>query len=350
MIVISGTPGTGKTKVAKELKKFNFKVVDFKKEIEKCNAIIGFDEKRKSKIVDEDKLTDCFKKYSENYYVVESHLAHFIDPKYVETCVILKCNPKELRKRLKKRGWNEKKIEENVEAEIMDIILEEAREIGHDLIVIDTTDKKPLEVAEIIWFNHLMNIIQKEMKVKIKVGDPFKTLIRCIISQRTKDETTDEVTKRLFSKFKSRKELAKASVDEIDKLIYPCGFHKVKAKWIKWIAENVKKVPSDRNELMKLPGVGEKTADITLSYGFGKPVIAIDVHVRVISERLGIKGDYSKMQKKLHELVPEERRLLINKLLVEFGKKICKTNAPKCNICPIRRWCKHHAGGNRRNS
>ncbi len=349
MIIITGTPGTGKTKVAKALKKFKFEIVDFKKEVEKCNAVVGFDKRRKSKIIDEEKLTDCFKKFSENYFVVESHLAHFIDPKYVETAVVLKCNPKELRKRLKRRGWSKEKIEENVEAEIMDIILEEAKEMGHNVLVIDTTNKKAEEVAEIIWFNHLMNILQKKLKVKIKVGDPFRTLIRCIISQRTKDETTDLVTERLFKKLKNQKGIAKASVEEIDKLIYPCGFHKVKAKWIKWIAENVKEVPRDREELMKLPGVGEKTADITLSYGFGEPVIAIDVHVRVISERLGITGNYSKMQKKLHELVPPERRLLINKLLVEFGKQICRTNAPKCDICPIRRWCKY-AGRNSRNN
>ncbi len=346
MIIITGTPGTGKTKVANALKKFGFKVIDFKKEVERCGAIVGFDKKRNSKIIDEEKITECFKKFSENFFVIESHLSHFIDPKFVETAVVLKCEPKELHRRLKKRGWNEKKIQENVEAEILDVILNETIENGHNPLVIDTTGKKPAEVAEIIWFNHLMNILQKQFKVKIKVGNPFRTLIRCIISQRTKDETTDEVTNKLFNKLKNQKGIANASVSEIDKLIYPCGFHKTKAKWIKWIAENVDKVPRDREKLMELPGVGKKTADITLSYGFGEPVIAIDVHVRVISERLGITGNYDEMQNKLHKLVPKERRLLINKLLVEFGKNICRTNAPKCNICPIKRWCKYYAGRN----
>ena len=129
---------------------------------------------------------------------------------------------------------------------------------------------------------------------------------------------------------------------EIDKLISKVGFHKRKAECIKKIAEITNgKIPRDRKSLLSFPCVGEKTADITLSYGFGIPIIAIDVHVNVISRRLGIKGNnYNELQKSLHKLFPENRRLLINKLFVEFGKDICRTKKPKCRICMIRKWCK----------
>lgn len=341
MIIITGTPGTGKTSVANELKKLNFKIINFEKRIKKCKLIVGYDKKRKSTIVNEDKLTNCFK-YLKRDDVVESHLSHFINPKYVETPVVLKCNPKELRKRLKRKGWNKKKIEENVESEIMDICLNETIENGHDPIVIDTTNKKPREVAEIIKFNHIANILNQKYKVKIKVGNPFKTLVRCILSQRTKDETTEEASKKLFSKLKNYKQIKSASIKEIDKLISKVGFHKRKAGCIKKIAEITNgKIPRNRKVLLSFPCVGKKTADITLSYGFGIPIIAIDVHVNVISRRLGIKGNnYDELQKSLHKLFPENRRLLINKLFVEFGKDVCRTKKPKCKICMIRKWCK----------
>ena len=341
MIIITGTPGTGKTSVAKELKRLNFKIVNFNKEIEKCNLIVGYDKKRKSKIVDENKLSDCYKKYDYNC-VVESHLSHFIDPKYVETSVVLKCNPKELRKRLKKKGWSKEKIEENIESEIMDICLNETIEMKHKPIVIDTTNKKPKEVAEIIMYNHMVNLLNKKYKIKIKVGNPTKTLIRCILSQRTKDEITDEVSRRLFKH--SIKEISEMKVSQIENIIKKVGFYRQKAKCIKHISKFAlkNKIPKDRNELLKLPCVGKKTADITLSYGFGIPVIAIDVHVKTISERWGINGDYDEMQEKLHNIFPEDRRLIVNKLLVEFGKDTCQTRKPKCENCIIKNWCKYY--------
>ena len=341
MIIITGTPGTGKTSVAKELRKLNFKIVDFDNEIKKCNLIIGYDKKRKSKIVDEMGLSNCFKKYDKRF-VVESHLSHFINPKYVETSVVLKCNPKELRGRLKKKGWNKRKIEENIESELMDICLNESIENGHKPIVIDTTNKKPSEIAKIIMYNHLINILNKKYKVKIKIGNPTKTLIRCILSQRTKDEITDEVSNKLLKH--SIKEISNMRINKIEDIIRKVGFYRQKAKCIKFISKFAlnNKIPKDRNKLMELPCVGKKTADITLSYGFGLPVIAIDVHVKTISERLGISGDYDEMQKKLHEIFPEDRRLIVNKLLVEFGKDTCQTKKPRCEKCMINSWCKYY--------
>ncbi len=346
MIIITGTPGTGKTSVARELKKMGFKVVNFERRVRECNLIVGYDKKRNSKIVDEDRISECFKDLGRDE-VVESHLSHFIDPKYVITSIVLITDPKVLIDRLKKRGWKKEKIEENVEAEIMQVCLNEAIERGHRPIIIDTTNGDFKRVARIIKFNHMLNILEKKYEIKIEIGNPFKTLIRCILSQRTKDETTDAESKKLFSKFKNAKELANAKVSDIDKTISKVGFHEMKARCIKEIAKITKgRIPRDRNLLIKLPCVGKKTADITLSYGFGLPVIAIDTHVSVISNRWGIKGDYDKMQKELHEIFPEDRRLIVNKLLVKFGKEICRKQRPKCNICPVKRWCKYYERNN----
>lgn len=141
-IIVSGTPGTGKTTTAKKLaRKIKGTYLDVNAVIKKYNLAEGYDNKRKSKIVDAKKLSKILIKLineSEKTLVIDSHLSHYLPNKYVKECVICKCSLDKLRRRLKKRGYGKAKIEENAEAEIMDVCLNEARENRHKIKIVDT--------------------------------------------------------------------------------------------------------------------------------------------------------------------------------------------------------------------
>ncbi len=148
-IAITGTPGTGKTEVAKILsEKLEVDLIDIKPLLERSK--VGFDKKRDSDIIDETVLSKEFEKIKGNF-VIEGHMAHFIDSKDVDFCIVLMTNSNELRKRLLKRGWDKEKIEENVLAEQMKICYGEAIDNKHKCIVYDTSNKTSEEsVKEIL--------------------------------------------------------------------------------------------------------------------------------------------------------------------------------------------------------
>ncbi len=142
LIAISGTPGTGKSTVAKLLaKKLNLKYLNLNKLAGELGLIIGYDEKRKAKIID----VDALRSLELDDAVIEGHLAHYLNSDFL---IILRCAPKELKERLEKRGWSKEKIRENVEAEFMNIIVEEAKELGKKFFQVDTTNRSPQEVVE----------------------------------------------------------------------------------------------------------------------------------------------------------------------------------------------------------
>lgn len=193
----------------------------------------------------------------------------------------------------------------------------------------------------------IIKILNEKYKIKPWKEEPFKLLIGTILSQRTKDEKTSQAWKKLFSKAETPEKILKLSEKEIESLIKEVGFYRQKARRIKQVSKIILekykgKVPSSREELMNLPGVGPKTADVVLSYSFEKPVIAVDTHVATISKRLGwTKSDNpEKIREDLHRIIPKKYRLLINSLFVEFGKEICKAK-PKCYKCPILKFCKY---------
>ena len=148
-IVVTGTPGTGKTTLAKNLaQKLNFLYLDVNKIIFKYKLSEGYDNKRKTKIIDINKLNKRlileiknFKKQNKKFkgIIIDSHLSHYLPRKYVDICIVTKCGIKELNKRLKKKEFNKSKIQENVQAEIFDICYNEAKERKHKIILVDTT-------------------------------------------------------------------------------------------------------------------------------------------------------------------------------------------------------------------
>jgi len=180
-------------------------------------------------------------------------------------------------------------------------------------------------------------------------GNPYRVLIRTILSQRTRDENTDQASGFLFAKYSTVHEISQADVADIEELIRPAGFYHVKAQRIKEVSEILLdefagEVPESIDELLTLPGVGRKTANCVLVYGFNKPAICVDVHVHRISNRLGLveTKNPDQTEDELKNLVPVKYWLEINDLMVQFGQTICRPISPLHELCPINDCCKFY--------
>ncbi len=202
----------------------------------------------------------------------------------------------------------------------------------------------------------IIKLLKKEVKdfenpVVSKIGeiqkDPFKVLISCILSLRTQDRTTGPVSLKLFKVADTPQKLAKMSLSKIQKIIKPVNYYITKSKRIKEIAKTLikkynGKVPNNFDELMKLKGVGKKTAAITMVYGHQKAdYIPVDVHVHVLSNRLGwIKTKNAEQSMdELMKIIPKKYWNDLNDLFVLHGQNICFTNSPVCSKCAIRTYC-----------
>ncbi len=179
--------------------------------------------------------------------------------------------------------------------------------------------------------------------------DPFKVLIATILSHRTRDENTEKASERLFSAYGTAAELARADLEKVREFIRPVGFYRVKAQKIRDVAQILLdkyhgRVPDTLDELIALPGVGRKTANCVLVYGFGKAAIPVDTHVHRISNRLGIVRTKTPEETEvaLTKAVDPKYWLMINELFVKFGQTVCKPIGPRCDICLLRRGCKYY--------
>ena len=177
-------------------------------------------------------------------------------------------------------------------------------------------------------------------------SDPFRVLITTILSQRTTGENTAKASKRLFSTFTTPREMAEARVKEIEELIKPSGFYRIKAKRIKEVSRIIAekysgKLPAKLEELLSLPGVGRKTANCVLVYGFGKSALPVDTHVHRVSNRLGLVKTKTPedTEEALRKRISKEYWININELFVKFGRDICRPLKPKCNACFLRAEC-----------
>ncbi len=197
--------------------------------------------------------------------------------------------------------------------------------------------------------DEIENVIEGEThldQLAKKRNDPFKVLISTILSARSRDSITEQVTKNLFSKYKTPQDISSANIDILEELVHKSGFYKVKAARIKEVSRIISedymgKVPRDFNELVSLPGVGAKTANCVLVYAFNIPAIPVDTHVHRIPNRLGwIKTTKPEQtEKRLKEIIPKSQWIRVNRLFVRFGQEICLPIHPKCDSCPLNAIC-----------
>ncbi len=172
----------------------------------------------------------------------------------------------------------------------------------------------------------------------------FQILTGVLISSRTKDQITLEASRRLFLRAKNFRQLADLSEAEIAALIYPAGFYRIKSRQLKKIAELLKEkeeIPQTMSELLKLPGIGIKSASLILQLAFDRAEIAVDTHVQKVSQRLGWTSEKKpeKIARDLAELFPVSIHKKINLLLVAFGQTICLKKKPLCKYCPLTASC-----------
>ena len=203
--------------------------------------------------------------------------------------------------------------------------------------------------------NKTMNAVQPPRMTALRqlhdaeTSGPFSILIGTILSARTRDENTAKVVKKLFAVYKNAKELSGARVRDVERIIKSIGFYHVKARRIIDVAgiihsEYGGKVPKDLASLIKLPGVGRKTANCVLVYAYEKPAIPVDIHVHRISNRLGLVNTKTPEETEfaLMKKIPKKFWLEINDTFVMYGQNICKPISPMCEVCRIRRGCKYY--------
>ena len=207
----------------------------------------------------------------------------------------------------------------------------------------------PVDIAAIYrilrdqFHRHHMPVVDL---IEAQTRDPFKVLVSTILSARTKDQTTAEASRRLFGRVGGAGDLRRLPVDAIEHLIYPVGFYKNKARFLKELPDRLDelfegRVPDTVEELIRLPGVGRKTANLVVAIGFRKPAVCVDVHVHRICNRLGYVCTKTpfETEMKLREILPAKYWLMINSFLVSFGQHLCFPVNPRCGGCPIRRYC-----------
>ena len=195
----------------------------------------------------------------------------------------------------------------------------------------------------------IISILKKEYpeaKTKLIFKNPFQLLISTILSAQCTDDRVNEVTKELYKKYKTPEDFANARIEELEKEIFSTGFYKEKAKKIKACSRSIIEkfqgnIPDNIDDLVKLEGVGRKTANVILGSAFGKPAIPVDTHVKRLSNllKLADSSNPDKIEFELMDIIDKKNWTLFADLLMAHGRKICNAKKPKCNECKISDYC-----------
>ena len=184
---------------------------------------------------------------------------------------------------------------------------------------------------------------------ELNYSKDYELLIAVMLSAQTTDKAVNKATAILFDKYKSVNELANADLADVENIISSIGMYKVKAKNAIGIAKVLVEkhngvVPHDKEELLNLPGVGNKTANCVLAELFNEPYLALDTHMQRFAKRFGIakdKDSLEAMEKKYFKFIPRERLIKTNHQIIWFGRYKCKAISPKCEDCKLREFCKN---------
>ena len=182
--------------------------------------------------------------------------------------------------------------------------------------------------------------------VQARTGDPFQVLVATILSARTLDQTTAAACRKLFGVVRNLEDLRRIPRLRLERLIYPAGFYRTKARLLKKLPDAVTAqfggvIPDTVEDLIRLPGVGRKTANLVVAVAFNKPAICVDVHVHRISNRWGLIRTRTPLQTEmvLRRRLPVKYWQVFNSYLVSFGQSVCRSVRPHCNACPIYAQC-----------
>ncbi|MBM3314842.1 endonuclease III [candidate division WOR-3 bacterium] len=184
--------------------------------------------------------------------------------------------------------------------------------------------------------------------------DPYRVLVAAVLSTRTRDQVTVAAAARLFAAAPGARALARLRPKRLEQLVYPVGFFRTKARTLPRLATLLldrfgARVPRDMKQLLSLPGVGRKVANVVLAQAFGRPAIAVDTHVHRISNLLGLVDSRtpSQTERALMNVLPVRFWSRWNRLLVALGQTVCLPGRPHCPVCPVRRWCAWSRAGRR---
>ncbi|PKM81598.1 MAG: endonuclease III [Firmicutes bacterium HGW-Firmicutes-14] len=191
--------------------------------------------------------------------------------------------------------------------------------------------------------------IYPEPRTELNFKTPFELLIATILSAQTTDRQVNGITRTLFAKFSTPGDFSRLSVKQLEEEIKSCGLYKNKAKNIietsRILSERYdSEVPSVFEDLVSLPGVGRKTANVVLANAFGRDVMAVDTHVFRVSNRLGLVSAPSpeKTEEELMKIIPEGLRNKAHHWLIFHGRNVCRAKKPKCTECNLRQYCRHY--------
>lgn len=195
----------------------------------------------------------------------------------------------------------------------------------------------------------ILDDLYPDARAELNYSNPFELLVATILSAQCTDVRVNKTTDVLFKKYREPKDYIEAGEEKLGKEIYSCGVYKQKSKNIvescRILEEKYdSKVPESIEELIKLPGVGRKTANVVVSNAFGIPAIAVDTHVFRVSNRLGLANSKNVIdtEKDLMNNIEENRWTKTHHQLIFLGRRICKARKPLCNLCPLKIYCKYY--------
>jgi len=205
-----------------------------------------------------------------------------------------------------------------------------------------------MKKSDVIKIFEILKDYHKDAKCSLDFTTPFEMLVAVMLSAQCTDERVNKTTPYLFDKYNTPEKIANLDLKVIEDIIHPCGFYKNKAKNLKACSQKLVDefdgiVPNNMEDLMNLPGIGRKSANVIMLEAFNMPQgIAVDTHAKRISNRLGLssKSEPEKIEQDLLKQVPKDFLKDVNHLLVWHGRSICTARNPKCSECPVKEFCK----------